>query len=144
VVAPSFTPAAEDAAFLGPLAVAVGTLASLVRSSSPEGCSGDEAQAVVALFSEAERLAASGVALFTPVVVKTGSYAKTGEGSAQDWLAKVAGTSPGQAKGRLAAAERAAVDPALTEALHEGGLSSEQLRLVAREVSEAPESTGPL
>jgi hypothetical protein len=130
--------------FLNDLAVAVGALASLVRSSCPEQCSGDEARAVVALLSEAERVAASGVALFTPVVIKTGSYAKTGEGSAQDWFAKVAGTSAGQAKGRLAAAERAAVDPQLTEALHEGELSAEQLKVVARAAAEAPESTGPL
>jgi hypothetical protein len=60
------------ATFLNDLAVAVGALASLVRSSCPEQCSGDEARAVVALLSEAERVAASGVALFTPVVIKAG------------------------------------------------------------------------
>jgi hypothetical protein len=98
----------------------------------------------VDLLSETERWAASGVALFTPVVVRSGSYTKSGHGSAQEWLGSLSGTSAGQAKGRLAAAERAAVDPLLTEALHEGELSAEQLKLMARAATEAPESTGAL
>jgi hypothetical protein len=117
--------------------------ASLVRSATPGLCSGDEAERAAALFGETEQLAASGVALFTPVVLKTGSYAKTGD-SAADWLAKAVGSSAGQAKSRLAAAERAAVDPKMTEALHDGRLSSEQLKQVAKGASEAPGSTGPL
>jgi hypothetical protein len=126
------------------LKVATGAVASLVRSACPESSSGDQAEAAVALFSEIERLGASGVALFTPIVMKTGSYTKKGDGSAPAWLAKLAGTSPGAAKGRLAAAERAAAEPRLTEALHEGDLSIEQLRMVAKEASEEPASTAPL
>ena len=85
-----------------------------------------------------------GVALFTPVVVETGSFAKEGHASAQDWLGTLSGSSAGAAKGRLAAAERAAVDPSLTEALHEGGLSPAQLAVVTNAATEAPESTGDL
>jgi len=84
------------------------------------------------------------VALFTPVVVETGSFAKEGHASAQDWLGAHSGSSAGAAKGRLAAAERAAADPSLTEALHEGALSSAQLAVVTKAAAEAPESTGSL
>src|SRR6185437_2751488 len=76
-------------------------------------------------------------------VVATGAYAKEGHGSAPQWLGGVTGSSDGAARGRLAAAERAAATPILTDALHEGDLSPAQLSLVtktAAEVKEAPAS----
>ena len=128
----------------GDLDRVVGELQEVVRTSTPESVSGDEARRFVERFAEAERASASGVALFTPVVTRTGSHAKKGHASAQEWLGKVSGSSTGAAKGRLAAAERAAADPTLTDALHEGGLSSAQLALVTNAATEAPESTEDL
>jgi hypothetical protein len=119
-------------------------LQEVVRRSTPEAVSGDQARRFVERFAEAERAATSGIALFTPVVVETGSYAKEGHASAQDWLGSLSGAPAGAAKGRLAAAERAAVDPTLTDALHEGGLSTAQLQVVTDAATEAPESTGDL
>jgi hypothetical protein len=98
----------------------------------------------VTLFAEAERAAASGVALFAPVVVESGEYTEDGHGSAADWLGALSGSSSGAAKGRLAAAARAAKDPLLTEALHEADLSTDQLTLVSRTTAEVPEATGNL
>jgi hypothetical protein len=60
----------------GDLERIVGELQEVVRLGSPESVSGDQARRFVERFAEAERAAASGVALFTPVVVGTGSYAK--------------------------------------------------------------------
>ena len=128
----------------GDLSRTVREMQEVVRTATPDSVSGDQARRFVERFAEAERAAASGVALFTPVVVETGSFAKEGHASAQDWLGSLSGTSAGAAKGRLAAAERAAVDPSLTDALHEGGLSSAQLAVVTGAASEAPESTGDL
>jgi hypothetical protein len=108
---------------------AVHVIQRLVHVASPASVSGDEARALVGLFAEAERAASSGIALFSPVVVETGSYAKVGHGSAADWLGTVSGLSAGEAKGRLVAAERAVGVPSLTEALHEGDLSAAQLNL---------------
>lgn len=99
---------------------------------------------IVARFAEIERMAGSGVALFTPVVVATGSYAKEGHGSAQQWLGALSGSSTGVAKGRLASAERAAVTPALTEALHAGDLSTDQLNLVAKTTAEVKDAAPTL
>ena len=48
------------------------------------------------------------------------------------------------AKGHLAAAARAAQDPLLTEALHDGELSADQLKVVATTLSEAPEASADL
>jgi hypothetical protein len=128
----------------GDLERTVGQIQEVVRTSTPESVSGDQARRFVERFAEVERAAASGVALFTPVVVETGSYAKEGHASAQDWLGTLSGTSAGAAKGRLAAAERAAVDPSLKEALHEGALSVAELAVVTNAAAEAPESTTDL
>ena len=128
----------------GDLERTVDHIQEVVRTSTPESVSGDQARRFVERFAQIERAAASGVALFTPVVVETGAYAKEGHASAQDWLGTLSGTSAGAAKGRLAAAERAAVDPSLTEALHEGGLSPAELSVVTNAATEAPESTADL
>jgi hypothetical protein len=118
-----------------------------IRKAAPQSCSGDRARGFVGRCADIERAAASGVALFTPVVVAAGSYAKAGHGSAPQWLGSVAGTSEGAARGRLVAAERAAANPALSEALHGGELSPDQLKVVTKttaEVKDAAETLLPL
>jgi hypothetical protein len=122
----------------------VGQIQQLVRSARPESISGDEALTVTGLFGDAERAAASGIALFSPVVAENGSYAKVGHGSAADWLGSVSGTSAGTAKGRLTAARRAASDPSLTKALHGAKLSTSQLKVLSDTAAVAPESTDTL
>ena len=114
------------------------TIQRFVCCASPRALSGDEARAMVGLLAEAERAVGSGIALFAPVVIESGSYAKDGHGSASDWLGALSGTSSAAAKGRLAAAERAASDPMLTQALHEGELSAAQLKLVSEVAAVAP------
>jgi HNH endonuclease len=131
----------EDSAIGDKLDTLLREVQKQVRDAAPGSVSGEQAKRIVASFAEIERSAASGVALFTPRVVETGSFAKDGHASAQDWLGSLAGTSAGKAKARLAAAERAAVDPKLTEALHESELSPDQLGVVTTLASEVPEAT---
>jgi hypothetical protein len=123
---------------------AVRGLQRVVQSMAPGAISGDQALSMVSLFGAAERAAASGTALLTPVVVRTGSYTKAGHASAPDWLGAVAGSSSGVAKGRLVAAERAADSPELAEALHDGHLSAAQLKIVADTTAVAPGAPGAL
>ena len=52
---------------------AVRSLQRVVQSMAPGAISGDQALSMVSLFGAAERAAASGTALLTPVVVRTGS-----------------------------------------------------------------------
>jgi hypothetical protein len=111
---------------------------------APGAISGDQALSMVSLFGAAERAAASGTALLTPVVVRTGSYTKAGHASAPDWLGAISGSSSGVAKGRLVAAERAADSPELAEALHDGHLSAAQLKIVADTSAVAPGAPGAL
>jgi hypothetical protein len=117
---------------------AVRSLQRVVQSMAPGAISGEQALSMVTLFGAAERAAASGTALLTPVVVRTGSYTKAGHASAPDWLGAVSGSSSGVAKGRLVAAERAADSPELAEALHDGHLSAAQLKIVADTSAVAP------
>ena len=123
---------------------AVRSLQRVVQSMAPEAISGDQALSMVSLFGEAERAAASGTALLTPVVVRNGCYTKAGHASAPDWLGAVCGSSNGVAKGRLVAAERAATSPELAEALHDGHLSAPQLKIVADTSAVAPGAPGAL
>ena len=116
------------------------TIRRVVRSVVPATVSGEEAASLVALLAEAERAASSGMARLTPVVNETGAFAKSGHGSAADWLGAVSGTSAGLAKVRLVAAERAAATPELAEAVRDGDLSSAQLKLVTDATAVAPEA----
>jgi hypothetical protein len=116
----------------------------VVRLPVPGALSGRVAQELVALFSEAERAAASGVALYAPRVLETGDHTKDGNGSAAEWLGKLSGSSSGAAKGRLAAAVRAARDPLLTEALHDAELSTAELGVVSATLGEVPDAAGEL
>ena len=126
------------------LTQAVRTLQHFVRTTSPGSISGDHAFALVALLGEAERAAASGIALFSPVVLESGSYAKAGHASAPDWLGAVSGSSSGAAKSRLAVAQQAARSPELAGALHDAHLSADQLKIVAETTAVAPKAPGAL
>jgi hypothetical protein len=119
-------------------------LQQLLRQASPETVSGDEAQALVGMFADIERGAAAGVALYSSVVVETGSYAKTGHGTAADWLGSLLGSSASSAKGRLSAAARAGKTPELADALHEGELSADQLKVMTQAAVDVPEAVGGL
>lgn len=140
----SATLEAKNEATMEEAHAALTVLRRFVRSADPQSVSGDEARRMVEFYAEIERIGASGVALFLPVVLETGSHAKAGYGSAADWLSAVSGTSAGAAKGRLAAARSAAATPVLTEALHEGELSPQQLEMVTKTAVEAPEATQEL
>ena len=129
---------------LATLRFAVSDIQAVVRVLSPTSVSGDQARELAAVLARGERAAASGIALLTPRVVETGSFSKVGHASAPEWLASVSGTSSGVAKGRLAAAEGAAVTPTLRQALHGGELSTAQLALVTKTAAEAPEATTDL
>ena len=120
------------------------TIQRVVRTSTPGTVSGDLARAFVTVFAEAERAASSGIALYAPVVVETGSFAKSGHGTAAEWLGDLSGSSAGVAKGRLTAAERASADSALTDALHESELSAAQLKLISETEAAAPGSVDGL
>jgi hypothetical protein len=117
---------------------AVGTLREVVYSVAPKSVSGEDAQQLVELLAEAERVVASGIARLTPRVMETGVYAKAGHASGPDWLAAVSGSSAGAARTRLAAAERAAIEPHLARSLREATLSAPELKVLSDAALAAP------
>lgn len=116
----------------------------VLRATAPSALSGDEALVLVDLFAQAERTAASGIALFSPRVLHTGAHAKVGHVVAADWLGAISGSSASVAKDRLAAATTASADAALTEALHLGELSCAQLAVLGHTEAAAPGSAKTL
>src|ERR1700722_7794436 len=84
------------------------------------------------------------MALYAPKVLESGEHTKEGHGSAAEWLGKLSGSSRGAAQGRPAGAARGAKDPLLTEALHEGELSSAEIGLVTNTLGEVPDAAGEL
>lgn len=129
---------------LDELEAAARTIKTFVRQARPERASGDQARRAVALLADCERAASSGIALLSPVVAQTGAHTKEGDGSADQWLARVTGSSTGAAKERLAAAKKAAATPELTDALHNGDLSAPQINLLGKAAATNPESTSEL
>ena len=75
-----------------------------------------------------------------PRVIETGVYAKAGHASGPDWLAAVSGSSAGAARARLAAAERAALEPDLARPFRDGTLSAPELKVLSDAAVAAPES----
>src|ERR1700735_289130 len=104
MAAGSGAPASGVAALIDEISSAVCTLRRAVGVIAPASISGDEAVALVDLFTEAERIVASRTARLTPRVMETGAFAKTGHASGADWLAAASGSSTGAARSRLAAA----------------------------------------
>jgi hypothetical protein len=126
------------------LAGALHCIRRVVSSVKPGAISGEEAREFVDLLAETERVVASGVARLTPRVIETGAYAKAGHASGPDWLAAVSGSSAGVARSRLAAAERAAIEPELAEPLREGRLSTPELKVLSEAAAAAPGSLAEL
>ncbi len=125
---------------LNDLKEALRAIRRVVGSVEPAAISGEQAREFVEVLAEAERVVASGVARLTPRVIETGAYAKTGHASGPDWLAAASGSSSGAARSRLAAAERAAVEPELAEPLREGRLSTPELKVLSEAAVAAPDS----
>jgi hypothetical protein len=116
---------------VGELKQALRVIRRVVQRTEPGRLSGAQAMAMASCFGEIERASASGMARVSPRIIETGAFATDGHASAPDWLSALTGTSAGAAKGRLAAAERAAEVPELRKALKDGLLSAPELNVVA-------------
>jgi len=94
-----------------------------------------------ALFAEAERAGDLGVAC-SPRRGGNGVLYQRGHGSAAEWLGALEGSSTGAARGRLAAAERAAVTPVLTRPSTGATCSAAQLQVVTKTTAEVADAAG--
>ncbi len=111
---------------------------SLLQVTLDQVLSPEDARRAVESFAELEKIASSGVALLSPQVVASGSYAKDGHGTGADWLGSVTGTTPSAARKALKAASVAQESPTIQKALADGELSQSELDLVAQAASISP------
>ena len=132
------------AKYLDELTGIVRSLQRLVRAADPGRSTGDEARAIVALFAEAERAATRARRSSPRSSWRPGPSPRMATVPPPNGWGSLEGSSTGAARGRLAAAERAARTPVLTEALHGGGLSSDQLEVVTKTSAEVSDAAATL
>jgi hypothetical protein len=122
----------------------VRALAGLVEAFEPARYHGDDARVLTELFARAEKLCATGRALAAARVADTDSWHTSGERSAAEWLARVAGQTPAQAAGALHAARRLRTRPDVDAAARAGQLSEAQHAALSAAADAAPDKTGEL
>jgi hypothetical protein len=106
-------------------------LKGFVKGLEPGVYDSIDATRMVGELAEIERLAATGKALLAARVADSGTLRARGERSVASWLAKVSGTSVGEAAGALATVESLPKLPHTDQALREGKISPAQARHIA-------------
>jgi hypothetical protein len=115
----------------------VESLRRFVAGFDPAALDGEQARDLAEQFAELERLAGAGRTLAAGRVAETAAWGAQYR-DAGAWLASVAGTTVGKARGTLVTAERVARLPATEAALRSGRLSDAQVELVASAASADP------
>ena len=110
-----------------------------VLSELEPGCfSGEDALAVLAVFTDIERVGAAGRTLMAKRVEESNVWRASGERSAAHFLANKTGTTVGRAQAGLETAERLEQLPATAEAFRSGRLSETQVEAVADAAARNP------
>ena len=117
----------------------------LVADFDPDLLTGPDARVAVESFVELERLAAAGKLLAVGRLDQTGAW--VGDGTFRDlaaWLAAIAGTSVGAARGATDTARRLRALPKSSDALRGGALSPVQADAIAAAASADPAAEADL
>ena len=109
----------------------VRALRKAVRALEPTCLTGAEAEELLRLFAEGERVLAAGRTLAARAVERSGTWRKDGHRTAAHWVAATTGVSVGQAVGTLETARRLEHLPRTTEAFTSGEISEVRVREVA-------------
>ena len=110
-------------------------VARLDATLSPEDATG-----LVAWFARIERLAVAGKTIAAARVADSGTWQRSGERSAAEWLAKQAGSTVGDARSTLQTGAQLADAPATDAALRAGELSAKQAEAVASAAAADPDA----
>jgi hypothetical protein len=104
----------------------------------------EDAEELVRVFSEAERLSAAGRTLAARQVERSGAWRKEGDRTSAHWMAKTTGMALGQAVAALETARRLESLPDTAAAFSEGELSETKVREVAAAAEADPASESEL
>ena len=135
----------EGGPVLDQLQRTVASTRDLVAHLDTTSLSGCQARTAVTAFVELERLAAAGRTL--AIARMTETHTGPGDDSYRDvesWLAAIAGTSVGAAKGAVGTAQRVRKLPATADALRNGKLSPTQADAVSAAANADPAAEGQL
>jgi hypothetical protein len=125
---------------LSGLEQAIGVLRRAVIGLEPQYLSTEQAQRLVRLFSEGERVCAAGKTVAARRVERSKAWREQGHRSAAHWMAHETGVSVGQAVGTLQTARRLEYLPATAMAFASGELSEAKVKEVAGAAAVDPDS----
>lgn len=111
---------------------------AVVASLDVSALSAADSAGAFEAFAELEKLAASGKLLVAPKVAQSDAWARAGHRNPEEWMARAAGTSVGQAKATVETGKRLAQLPATTSAVKAGELSLAQAAAVAEAATADP------
>ena len=123
---------------------AAATLRTALAAFDPAVVSGEDAALVAEHLAVTEKACAAARARAAVRSAECRSHERRGFGDAADWMARVAGSSRGEAQTALAVASAVGRDTPLGEALAGGTLSLEQAQAITRTESECPGSAEEL
>jgi Domain of unknown function (DUF222) len=115
-------------------------LRSILSDLEPERLSGADADRLLEVFAEIEKLASGGKLLAARRVETSNAWRRKGHRSAAAHVAEVTGTGLGQAINSLATARQLGSLPATEDALRKGRLSEPQVKEIAGAASARPEA----
>ena len=117
-----------------------GDLRSVLSDLEPERLSGADADRLLKVFAEIEKLASGGKLLAARRVETSNAWRRKGHRSAAAHVAEVTGTGLGQAINSLATARQLGSLPATEDALRKGRLSESQVKEIAGAATARPEA----
>src|SRR5919197_2087577 len=131
---------AADEPELSRLEQVIGILRRAVIGLEPQYLTSEQAQGLVRLFSEGERVCAAGKTMAARRVEGSKVWREQGHRSAAHWVAQATGVSVGAAVGTLETARRLEHLPATAMAFCSGELSEVKTREVAAAAAVDPDS----
>ncbi len=119
-----------------------GDLRSVLSDLEPERLSGADADRLLKVFAEIEKLASGGKLLAARRVETSNAWRRKGHRSAAAHVAEVTGTGLGQAINSLATARQLGSLPTTEDALRKGRLSESQVKEIAGAATSASRGRG--
>lgn len=120
------------------LAAIDAALGSVTPDLVPECVAGHQVAAVVRLLGRIERRAAGARLVLSKAAADGGAWKARGFRSPEEWLAREAGTTTGEARSTLKASDQLAALPAAREAAVSGDVSAEATKAVAEGATADP------
>ena len=118
---------------------AIDAIASFVADFEPSAYSGEDATALVAAFTRAERLCGAGKTLAATRAAESNRHVLSGHRSAAEWLAQQTGESVGEAVDLLKFGQVLEEQPEVEQAYRDGRLSRSRAKLVSGAVRVNPQ-----